>query len=182
MHSSPPCLISNKTSAHGVANNVMSGLIAPELAPEGCGQRQKNIWLLRIFLAIPIIFCHDRNYWYPPPPFMNFHKTSAHRVASDVATRGLTLEQVPKGHQWQKRQWGPYPCWGKIPLVFHQSENLCIPPPLTWIPLKKCTGHCQWCGDQARYAWMSTGGPLGAAEVVAANANGFGFGHTEKNK
>ncbi len=98
-----------------------------------------NEHLIVIFVAIPLIICHAQKFSIPPPPpsCSNFHKTSTHRVASDVATRYIALERAQEGHRRQKRQWRPHPHCGEIPLIFHQSENLCIPPPLARISPKK---------------------------------------------
>jgi hypothetical protein len=84
MHSSPPCLNFNKTSAHGVANNVASRLIVQEPALEGCGWQQKNIWLWRILWQF-LLFFATLEIFQHPLPCSNFYKTSTHHIASKVA-------------------------------------------------------------------------------------------------
>jgi hypothetical protein len=104
----------------------------------------RGVWAAANEHLIVAYFCGDSPYFLPrskfidtPLPRSNFHKTSAHRVASDVATRHVALERAPKGHRRQKWRWRPHPRCGEIPLIFHQSENVCIPPPLARISPKK---------------------------------------------
>ncbi len=65
--------------------------------------------------ATPLLW--QNSPYFPPmwkfmhtsPPCLNFSKKCAPGITSDVATRRVTLERVPEGHQWRQRWWRAVP-------------------------------------------------------------------------
>jgi hypothetical protein len=66
--------------------------------------------------------------------------------ASDVTTRLIAPEKAPEDHRWWQGRWLPRSHYGAIPLIFYQSENLPILPPLAQIfPIKvHRASHMMW--------------------------------------
>jgi hypothetical protein len=89
--------------------------------------------LLRIFVAIPLIFATLEIYRYPPP-CSNFHKTSTHRVTSDLATRRIALGGKRSGG-------GHTPVVVKFPLFSTKVKIYAyLPPSLEFLLQKSAPG------------------------------------------
>ncbi len=79
-------------------------------------------------------FCHVRNLSIPPPPRSNFHKTSAHCVASDLATRRVVLGGRRSGG-------GHTPVVVKFPLFSTKVKIYAyLPPSLEFLLQKSAPG------------------------------------------
>ncbi len=145
-----------------------------------CGERVdrarmgvRGVWAAANEHLIVPYFCGDSPYFLPrskfidtpPPPRSNFPLNERTPRRRDVAARRISLERAPEGHPQQKRQWQPHPQSGEIPLIFHQSENLCIPPPLAQISPKKAHRALpvMWQPGPLRLnrRWRATGGGRG---------------------
>jgi hypothetical protein len=70
----------------------------------------------------------------PPPPRSNFHKTSAHRIASDLVTRGIALGGKRSGG-------GHTPVVVKFPLFSTKVKVYAyLPPSLEFLLQKSAPG------------------------------------------